>query len=122
MRKNLKYSLGIGGSLILIATIGYFVRKKLAKNKLNKPCKGKRCADNIDGKLIYSLGGKTNIRKSTSVDEDNLIGISYSTPLGSVISQLNGTQGYVWYKIQLTEPIGSETVGYVREDVITTKK
>lgn len=130
MKKVVKVSIIAGVSLAIIGTVSYFVRKKIRKNQLDKPCKGKSCAEDINGQNLYIAKKTVNVRDSAEVNNkefpfdwvDNLIGEVSTNPIGKVIGQVTGADGLNWYKVKLTQPLEGETVGYVREDVITTKK
>ena len=130
MKKVVKISIIAGVSLAIIGTVSYFVRKKIRKNQLDKPCKGKSCAEDINGQNLYIAKDYVNVRDSAEVNNkelpfdwvDNLIGEVSTNPIGTVISQVTGADGLNWYKVKLAQPLEGEEVGYVREDVITTKK
>ena len=130
MKKVVKISIIAGVSIAVIGTISYFLRKKIRKSQLNKPCKGKRCVEDINGQTLYIAKDYVNVRDSAEVNNkefpfdwvDNLIGEVTTNPIGEVINQVTGADGLNWYKVKLAQPLEGETVGYVREDVITTKK
>jgi len=130
MRNAVKYS--IIGLLSLTATIFITrtVRRKVRKNKLDKPCRGKQCVEDVNGKLLYLVKSYVNVRDSAEVNNkdlpfdwvDNLIGEVTTNPIGRVINQVTGSDNLNWYKIELTQPLDGETIGYVREDVVSTNK
>lgn len=132
MKKVVKYSIITASSLVVIGVVSHFLRKKIRRNKLNKPCKGKSCASDINGQLLYIAKDYVNVRDSAMVDDkfqgslfdftDNLIGEVTTNPIGKVISQVTGSDNYTWYKVQLSQPLDGEEIGYVREDVIKLKK
>lgn len=83
------------------------------------------------GSKLYPLSAPVNIRSSAEVDNGfigNQIGDPVSGELGEVISQEEGKDGRIWYKIKLTTPVNTflsirdYTKGYVRSDVVTNKK
>ena len=128
MNKNLKYGLLIGGGVIGLATIVVIAKNKVRKAKLNKPCVGKKCAKGIEGKVLKLKDSFVNVRSSASIDNknywsldftDNLIGKVYESPLGTVKGQTLGSDGYVWYEVNLYKSLNGKQIGYVREDVVT---
>jgi hypothetical protein len=79
------------------------------------------------GKFAYPKGSSTNIRYSAYVNNgwvNNIIRENAKGKLGVVLKVVPSTEygdKKKWYKIQLTQPYGGYTWGYVREDVITLK-
>ena len=98
MEKKLKVGLLVGGGIIVVLTSFFLIRKKVKQNTLNKPCKG-----SIDNK-------------------DNLIGTVTSNPIGTVIKEVIGGDGFVWYQVRLDQSLNGKELGFVREDVITVYK
>tara|TARA_Y100000004_G_scaffold97198_1_gene108791 strand:- start:996 stop:1403 length:408 start_codon:yes stop_codon:yes gene_type:complete len=135
MKKIVKVSIIAGSSLIVLGTLAYFVRKKIRKAKLDKPCRGKDCEEDLAGVQVYTLGSYANVRSTAEVDnksgcvygycwddETNLIGKVDSGLIGTIITAVTGEDKLNWYKVNLAKPLNGKTIGFVREDVITIKK
>jgi hypothetical protein len=118
MNPKLKKGLLIGGGLLLAVTITMFVNNKVKKVKANKPCKGKKCAEGIVGKTIKIAGSKANLRTSPSISSSTLIGSVKTNPIGKVVKEVKGADGFMWYLTELTVPFKGNNEAYVREDVI----
>ena len=129
MKNAVKYS--IIGALSLTATIliARFISKKVRKNKLDNPCRGAKCAEDINGELLFLAKDYVNVRDSAEVNNknlpfdwvDNLLGEVRTNPIGKVISQVTGADKLNWYKIELSKPLDGVNIGYVREDVVRLK-
>lgn len=50
--------------------------------------------------------------------EDNLLKKVKTSPVGNVISEKKGADGFLWYEIKLIKPIDKATKGWVREDAV----
>jgi len=123
MEKKLKVGLLVGGGAIVVLTSFFLIRNKVKKNTLNKPCKGRKCAKGIVGEEIIFSGDKANIRSTTSIDnKDNLIGTVTNNPIGTVVKEVIGGDGFVWYQVSLDQSLNGKELGFVREDVITVYK
>jgi len=80
--------------------------------------------------------GYVNVRTSTEIPEkmdyidwlitpweyltikDNLVGKVKTNPIGKILDEKKGGDGYMWYQVSLTKPIGKVTKGWVREDAV----
>jgi hypothetical protein len=122
MNPKLKKGLFIGGGIALAITLAIVINGKVKKARLNRPCKGKRCAKGIVGKTINIAGDRVNLRTQPRIDSDTLIGSIGDNPIGKVKKEVIGTDGYIWYQVELSMPYKGENEAYVREDVILIGK
>lgn len=144
MEKSTKKIIVIGTVTIvgLTATIlaTRFIIRKIKKSKADKD-KGENLAPAFDPATQYKVAnvgtyGFVNVRSSTEIPEqmnyldwlitpwevftikDNLLGKVKSNPIGKIINEEKGSDGYTWYQVQLSKPLGKATKGWVREDAI----
>ena len=131
--KTKKYLIIGGVATVVVALAGFGVHKFI-KNRKNRTTSGKqkeREEQKLIGKKVhYGSEGYVNVRGSTKVDNENwttmdfshnLLTQAESNPVGTILERLKGEDGYYWYKIKLTKPVGSKTEGYVREDAVVVQ-
>jgi len=122
MNPKLKKGLFIGGGIALALTIALVIKGKVKKGRADRPCIGKKCAKGIVGKTINIAEDRVNLRSEPKVDSGTLIGTIYDNPIGKVVKEVIGIDGYVWYKVNLDIPFKGKNEAFVREDVILLAK
>ena len=122
MNPKLKKGLFIGGGIALAITVALIIKGRVKKGKANRPCRGKRCAKGIVGKMINIAEKEVNLRSQPRVDSDTLIGAIRNNPIGKVTKEVMGTDGYIWYQVELSMPYKGKKEAFVREDVIILGK
>ena len=131
--KTKKYLIIGGVAAVVVALAGFGVHKFI-KNRKNRTTSGKqkeREEQKLIGKKVhYGSEGYVNVRSSAKVDNENWTSMDYShnlltqaesNPVGTILERLKGEDGYYWYKIKLTKPVGGKTEGYVREDAVVVQ-
>jgi len=131
--KTKKYLIIGGVAAVVVALAGFGVHKFI-KNRKNRTTSGKqkeREEQKLIGKKVhYGSEGYVNVRSSAKVDNENWTSMDFShnlltqaesNPVGTILERLKGEDGYYWYKIKLTKPVGGKTEGYVREDAVVVQ-
>ena len=131
--KTKKYLIIGGVATVVVALAGFGVHKFI-KNRKNRTTSGKqkeREEQKLIGKKVhYGSEGYVNIRSSAKVDNENWTSMDFShnlltqaesNPVGTILERLKGEDGYYWYKIKLTKPVGGKTESYVREDAVVVQ-
>jgi len=131
--KTKKYLIIGGVAAVVVALAGFGVHKFI-KNRKNRTTSGKqkeREEQKLIGKKVhYGSEGYVNVRSSAKVDNENWTSMDYShnlltqaesNPVGTILERLKGEDGYYWYRIKLTKPVGGKTEGYVREDAVVVQ-
>lgn len=113
-------------ALAVAASIAYQVIKK-KKNVSSGNEIGTGGKSLIGSSVYVGSSGYVNIRTSPKVDnvnvlsldfDDNVLGKSSESPVGKIIKQVKGDDGYFWYEIELSKSIEGKTTGFVREDAV----
>ena len=128
MNKETKKILIVAGITVFVV-VGTYTAIKLYQ-RLNNPSdgddKGKdEPKEDSKGKFASAKGDFVNVRKSPMVNDgiiNNLLKRETENPVGVVLSEEVGLDGYTWYKLRLAKPVGNTNEGFVREDVVTLKK
>jgi hypothetical protein len=131
MNKQTKNILIVAGITVFLVG-GTYLAYKIYQNN-NKPKNDDEGKDDPKtevnpeankGKFAHIKGEYVNVRKSPEVNNgliNNLLKKETESPIGVVLRQDKGKDGYTWYKLRLAKPVGYINEGYVREDVITLK-
>ena len=148
MKVDKKY-IWIGGGL-LAATATFLIVRRFMKptslvdqvKKQQQVSKGKETATgggSIIGKKVNVLPTEkfVNVRSTMEIDNTrycneftglgldcthNILTKSSDSPVGTILSSSEGSDGYLWYKIKLTNPVSGTSQGYVREDAVKIQK
>ena len=131
MQERIKKYLIVGGVATVVVTLAGIASHKFIESRKYRS-KSDRQKEKEAGRLIgknvhYGSEGYVNVRTAPKVDNqnppaldfsDNILAQVQSNPVGTILERIKGEDGYFWYRIGLTRPLGGKTGGYVREDAV----
>jgi hypothetical protein len=132
------------GVAVLVVGVGSVIAYKKTRSGSSEGKGGKKggkdAPDAKDTQTKSAIGkkvkihpelGYSNVRSTPIVDDGkvgswfgyrlggNFIKKAESNPIGTVQKAVTGSDGYIWYEVNLASPVDGKTMGWVREDAVT---